>query len=135
MDKPLPSHRQRYRLRFACSYHNPCRICHSNPIIIASTRYPLDSILPCAAPEDLTLTRSAVDVSYFVSATVKHPIKVLQSEAEKNTSDKFEHGVLSINIPRLCPHTLPLKTSQQCKTPIQRTILPAKLQCLPLRLL
>ena len=85
-----------YRLRFACSYHNPCRIRHSNPIIIAGTCYPLDSILPCAAPEDLTLTCSAVNVSHFVCATVKRLIKGLQSEAEKDTIDKFEHGVLSL---------------------------------------
>ena len=29
------------------------------------------------------------------------------------------------------PHTLPLKTSQQCKTPLQRTIQFVMLQCLP----
>ena len=74
-----------YRLRFACSYHNPCRIRHSNPIIIQSTRHPLDSILPCAAPEDLTLTRSAAGVSYFIAST------------EENLINESDHDVLSIS--------------------------------------
>ena len=79
-----------------CKY-KPCRIRYSYPFIVAGTRYPLDSILPCVAPEDLTLTRSAVNVSYFVGSTVKHLIKGLQSEAEQDTIDKFEHGLSLIS--------------------------------------
>ena len=72
-----------------CKY-KPCRIRHSNPVIVAGTRYPLDSILPCIAPEDLTLTRRAAGVNYFVGST------------KKDTIDKFEHALLSINLNRIC---------------------------------
>ena len=65
--------------------YNPCRVRHSNPIIIAGTCYPFNSILPCVAPEDLTLTRSAVNVSHFVGAT------------EKNFINESDHDVLSIS--------------------------------------
>ena len=75
----------------------PRRIRHSHPIIIAGTCYPLDSILPCIAPEDLTLARSAVNVSYFVSSTVKHTVEGLQSEVEEDTVDDTDHDVLSIS--------------------------------------
>jgi hypothetical protein len=66
------------------SQYNPCRIRHSNPIIIAGTCYPLNSILPCAAPEDLTLTCSTVNVRYFVCAT------------KKNFINESDHDTLSI---------------------------------------
>ncbi len=89
----------------SCRQYKPCRIRHGHPIIITRARYPLNSILPCVAPEDLTLTRSAAGVSYFVGATVKHLIKGLQSEAEQDTIDKFEHGLLSLSLAQLCPHT------------------------------
>ena len=109
----------------------PCRIRHSHPVIIHSTRHPLDSILPGIAPEDLTLTGSAVNVDDFVCATVKHLIKGLQSEAVKNLINESDHDTLSISLARLCPRALPLRTFQQYKTPIQQTILPVVLQCLP----
>ena len=79
------------------SQDEPCRISHSNPIIIACTRHPLDSLLPCAAPEDLTLTRGAVNVSYFVSATEENLIKGLQSEAVKNLINESDHDAPSIS--------------------------------------
>ena len=63
----------------------PCRIRHSNPIVIACARYPFHSILPRAAPENLTLTRSAVNVSHFVGA------------AKKNLINESDHDVLSIS--------------------------------------
>ena len=63
----------------------PCRIRHSNPIIIAGARYPFHGIPPRAAPEDFTLTSSAVDVNHFVSAT------------KKDTVDDTDHDVLSIS--------------------------------------
>ena len=75
----------------------PCRISHSHPIIIACTGNPIDSILPGVAPEALTLTRSAVDVSYFVSAT------------EENLINESDHALLSIIcFDGLIIHTNPL---------------------------
>ena len=68
-----------------CRQYKPCRIRHSNSIIITRTRNPLDGILPCVAPEDLTLTRGAVNVSYFVGAT------------KKNLINESDHDVLSIS--------------------------------------
>ena len=41
--------------------------------------------MPCIAPEDLTLTRSAADMSHFVGA------------AENNLINESDHDVLSIS--------------------------------------